>query len=148
MVRQGTFNLNSLLLFFFRLEHVESVESAASDDDVEIENSCIRKLSPLKHGDKVIELNYGDTIIGLQSLSILKQVPSYKGIVVRVPEYYVLDEISKREISLVPHLKAITILIRSFMSRKILDHNIRLRVTSNNIFFFSYSNSSSFRISC
>jgi len=120
-------------LSYLHLEHVESVQSSGSDDDDIRTGNCVHgncsgRLSPLKHGDKIVEINQEDTIIGLQSLSILKLVPSFKGINVRVPEYYVLDIVSKRELSLVPHLTAITTLIRSFMSRKILDHNIRFKV--------------------
>ena len=84
-------------------------------------------LSPLKNGELVETMDYGDIMIGLQSLRILKQVPSFNGISIRVPEVYVLDSVSMEEISLVPHLRALTTMIRSCMARRIVDNNIKLK---------------------
>jgi len=52
-------------------------------------------------------MDYGDTMIGLQALKILKQAPSFKAVSVRVPEVYMLDSVSIEEISLVPHLRTL-----------------------------------------
>jgi len=87
-----------------------------------------KKALPLQIGNTVVAMRLQDTVISSRSIHILNQVPTYKGIKTRVPEYYVVDEKNGSEISLTSQLKAITLFIRSYMATQIRDENIKLKV--------------------
>ena len=75
-----------------------------------------KKALPLTIGPDVVSMNYEDTAVSHRSLHILHQVPTFKGIKTRVPEYFIIDAETGEEIPLTSQLKAITLLIRSYMA--------------------------------
>jgi hypothetical protein len=86
--------------------------------------------SALKLGDNYVLVNPEDLKIGKRSLAILNQVPHFKGINSRIPEFYAIESKNRTQVSLVPHLRAITMLIHSYMATKIYSNNISIEVVS------------------
>lgn len=90
---------------------------------------CLSKRAlPLKCDGNIIEMKFEDTVLSHRSIYILHQFPTFKGIKLRVPEYFVIDAETGSEIALTSQLKAITMLIRSYMATQIRDVNIKLKV--------------------
>jgi len=84
--------------------------------------------SALIIGDNYVSVDPEDVKIGMRSLSILNQVPHFKGISSRVPEFFVIESKNKTQVSLVPHLRVLTMLIHSFMATKIYSNNVSIQV--------------------
>jgi len=120
-------------------EDVDSADTSNidnSDDHSEIHDDANNSIFdnrgntpiPLKIGDAFVFMSREDTIIGSRSIAVLNRVPKFKGIRARIPEFYLIETTSRSHIILVPHLRAITMLIHSIMARVILPTNITLAV--------------------
>jgi len=121
---------------------ISQSEETSSHDDNEIVSQSIfgtKGTSPsaLKIGDSYPLIDPEDLKIGMRSLAILNQVPRYKGISSRVPEFFAIESKNRTRVSLVPHMRAITMLIHSFMATKIYSNNISIEVRQTVIYIHS-----------
>ena len=85
-----------------------------------------------------MELHPDDLIIGKTSMDILDSLPHFNGIHLRIPNYYVLNSVTKAQTSVTPHVRAIAVLISSILARRMMSSNIVLQVSTSS-FFVSYA---------
>ena len=96
------------------------------------------KRLPLLNNDLIVELHPDDLIIGKTSMDILDSLPHFNGIHLRIPNYYVLNSVTKAQTSVTPHVRAIAVLISSILARRMMSSNIVLQVSTSS-FFVSYA---------
>jgi len=89
-------------------------------------------LLPLLIGNNVVKIDPEFLELGKRSLAVLVQVPRFKGIRNRLPEFYAIESTNNTKVSLVPHMRALTMFIHSLMATRIFSNNVNMDVSTCN----------------